>query len=266
MIPIIKSTLRQRRWSVIWWIVGIVAFVALEMAFYPTVRDQSAQLQKSFDNLSQGTVALFSDTGDFFSPVGYLSGQIFYLMLPMLLGVLAIAAGASLIGREEREGTLELLLSRPISRNRLMLSKALCGVFIVLLVGFIGTLTTAVMAKIVSLPVPMPNILYAGAASATLAICFGSVAFMITMLGRTARTASIGAAALFAIAGYLVFSLSNSVDWLKYPAKLFPFAYYHPAEILESTYNWTNMLFLLAVIAVCVCVSWSAFRRRDIGA
>lgn len=264
MIPVIKWTLQARRLSILWWVLGIIAFVALELAFYPSIRDQAAELEKSFSSLSDSAVALFSDTGDFFSPVGYLSGQIFYLLMPMLLGILAIGAGTSLIGREEREGTLELLLSRSISRSRLMAAKAVTGVLIVLVVGAVGALTTAVMAKLVDLPIPFGNIMLTGLASTVLAISFGAVAFMITMLGRNARLASVGLSSLVALVGYLLTSLAGNVSWLSGPSKIFPFAYYHPAEILEGTYNWLNILFIVGVIVLCSAVSWFAFRRRDL--
>ena len=100
MRAILHWGLWQRRWSVLWWSVGVTAFVILQMAFYPVIRDQQAQLEKSFEQLPESAVALFSDTGDFFSPVGFLSGQIFYLMMALLMGALAIGAGASLIARE----------------------------------------------------------------------------------------------------------------------------------------------------------------------
>ncbi|MBI5906898.1 ABC transporter permease subunit [Candidatus Saccharibacteria bacterium] len=264
MKPIIKWTVQARRLSILWWILGIIAYVVLELAFYPSIRDQAAELEKSFSSLSDSAIALFSDTGDFFSPVGYLSGQVFYLLMPMLLGILAIGAGASLVGREEREGTLELLLSRPISRSRLMAAKAVTGIFIIAVVGLVGGLATAVMSKLVDLPIPFGNIMLAGVASTVLAISFGSVAFMITMLGRSARVASVGLSSLVALAGYLLTSLASNVSWLSGPSKVFPFAYYHPAEILEGNYNWLNMLFIVGVIALCGVVSWIAFRRRDL--
>src|SRR3990167_2383408 len=211
MIPLFRWTLWQRRWSILWWTIGITAFILINMVFYPTFRDQAAELEKSLSQLSESTVALFSDTGEFFSPVGYLSGQIFYLMLPLLIGALAIAAGSSLIGREEREGTLELLLARPISRTRLMLAKASVGLIIVVIVGFVAAIATAIMAKLVGLAVPFDNILLAGVAATALGLSFGAIAFMITMLGRTARTASVGVAGLVAIAGYLLSSLAGTV-------------------------------------------------------
>jgi len=235
------------------------------MVFYPTIRDQASEFEKTFSQLSEGTKALFSDTGEFFSPVGYLSSQIFYLMMPLLVGILAIAAGTSLIGREEREGTLELLLARPISRAKLIVSKATVGLAMVIFIGLVGTVVTMVMAKIVNIAVPLTNILLVGLAATALAISFGAIAFMVTMLGRGARVASISVAALIAILGYILVSLAGTVSWLRWPAKAFPFNYYHPAEILRGTYDWTNMFFIAGLIVACGLISWAAFRRRDIG-
>lgn len=265
MWTVVKWTLWQRRWSIGWWTLGVVAFIVLELAFYPTIRDQAGELEESFARLSDSAMALFSDTGDFFSPVGYLSGQVFYLMMPMLLGVLAISAGASLIGREEREGTLELLLSRPVSRGKLMAAEALTGTLIIMFVGVVGTVAASIAARLVNLPVPFDNILLAGLAASLLALSFGAVAFTITMLGRSARSASIGVAALVALAGYLISSLATTVDWLLWPAKFFPFDYYHPAEILNGTYNWLNIVIIIGLIGICGFISWRAFRRRDLG-
>lgn len=265
MRPVIKWTIWQRRWSIFWWALGIIAFIVINMVFYPSFRDQAGELEKTFGQLSEGTRALLSDTGDFFSPVGYLSSQIFYLMMPLLVGILAISAGASLIGREEREGTLELLLSRPISRSKLMFSKAVVGILIATFIGLIATTTTIIMAKLVDIAVALPNILLTGLVATLLAVSFGAVAFMVTTLGRGARAASIGFSALIALAGYILVSLAGTVTWLRWPAKIFPFNYYHPAEILRGGYNWANILFIGGVIILCGFISWSAFRRRDIG-
>ena len=266
MRPLIKWTLWERRWSTLWWIIGVVAFISINMVFYPTIRDQASEFEKTFSQLSEGTKALLSDTGEFFSPVGYLSSQIFYLMMPMLLGILAIGAGASLIGKEEREGTIELILSRPVPRGRLLASKAIAGILILLAVGLIGTMATAIWGALVDIDIGFGYIVLAGLASILMAMCFGAIAFAITTLGRGARAASIGGAVFIALGGYILVSLSGSVDWLKWPAKAFPFDYYHPAEILTGTYNWANMLFIVGVIIACVIVSWLAFRRRDISA
>ncbi|MBI2368924.1 MAG: MFS transporter [Deltaproteobacteria bacterium] len=48
-------------------------------------------------------------------------------MLPLLLSVLTIGLGSRLLAKEESEGTLELLLARPVSRAKLLAAKAMAG-------------------------------------------------------------------------------------------------------------------------------------------
>lgn len=264
MKPIFKWTIRQRKWSIVWWSVGIFAFIFINLIFYPTFKSQAAQFNQTFEQLPQAARQLFSDTGDFFSPIGYLSSQIFYLMLPLLLGFLAISAGTSLVGREEREGMIEMLLARPISRAKLILGKAIAGLAILALVGFVSTAVTAIMCQLVDINVGLVNVFKAGLVATIMAASFGAIAFMITMLGRGARAASVGVASFVALGGYILVSLAGTVTWLRWPAKFFPFNYYHASELLQGTYDWANLLYFSALIGGCGIISWLAFRRRDL--
>jgi ABC-2 type transport system permease protein len=265
MKPVIKWTIRQRRWSVFWWSLAIVILIIFTLAFYPTIRDQADQLEKSFSQLSNTTVSLFSDTNQIFSPIGYLSSQLFYLTLPMLLSVLTIGLGSSLIAREEDSGTIELLLARPLARGRLILGKTAAAVIILAAVSTAALISLLVMAKLVHLTVPLPAIAVATLAASAMALMFGAISFTVTCLGRTARAASIGIAALAAVAGYIISSLSSAVDWLRWPSVISPFHYYHPAEILGGNYHWPELLGLLGASLILGLVSWWAFRRRDLG-
>lgn len=264
MRGLITWGLKQRRWFMIWWMVGIFALIFVNLIFYPSFRDQTAELEKTFSQLPDSVSSLISDTGDIFSPSGYLSSQVFYLLLPMMLGILSISLGASLIGREENDGTIELLLSRPISRTTLLRSKALIGIVIVVGVGLFGTITTVVMSTLVKLDVPSMNIFLTGLAAILLAVCFGAMALMITTLGRGARVASIAVAALFAFGGYILASLKSNVEWLKWPSKVFPFDYYHPGDILNGTFNWQNLWYMVGFLVLSAAISVVSFRRRDL--
>lgn len=264
MKPVAAWALRQRRWSIFWWCLGLGLFVFVTLIFYPTIHSQSVQLDKSFNNLSDSAKRLFTDTNDIFSPLGYLSSQVFYLMLPLLIGVLAINQGMSQLGKEERDNTIEMLLARPLSRGRLLMGKAAAGLVIVAIVGIFTILFTALMCRLVNLDVSTVYILQAGAVVILMALCFGALAFMLSALGRAGRAASIGLAAIFALGGYILVSLSGTVTWLRWPAKIFPFNYYHAKDLLTGSYNWANTLYFVGVIAGCMVISYLVFRRRDL--
>lgn len=264
MSALIKWTLWQRRWAIFWWAVGVLIFIVLNLAFYPSVRDQTSQLNQSFNQVPESAKVFISDTGDFFSPQGYLSSQVFYLMLPMLLTILAVNLGSSLIAKEENDGTLELLLSRPITRLKLLAAKAAAGILILLIVGLIALVSIVILSWLVDINVGLGDIARASLMSIILALLFGAISFFVTTLGRTARLASIGIAVLVALGGYIISSLASIVSWMQWPAKVMPYHYYRPGDILGGHFSLPNALGILGVTIVLGILSWIAFRRRDI--
>lgn len=263
MSPITRWTLRLRRTSTLWWCIGLAAFILINMVFYPTFKDSAHELQKSFENLPDAALQLFGGSSDFFSPIGYLNSQVLFLMLPLLLSILSIALARALVGREEDDMTVELLLARPVSRGRLLAAKAWAGVLILALASIVGLAVTVASCKLFGVDVPLGNVALACFNCFWLALATGALVFLVVATGR-GRGAALGIGALIGFGGYLVSSLSGTVDWLKGPAKAFPFNYYQSEAILRSTYHWTSTLFFVAVIAGCGVLSYLAFRRRDI--
>lgn len=264
MLGIIKWHLRQRRWFIFWWILALVGFVGLNLAFYSSFKDQASQLEQSLGQLPEAVMSFLSDTGDFFSPAGYLSSQVFYLMLPMLLSIMSIILGSSLIATEEKEGTIELLLARPVSRAKLLISKAMSGVIILFFVGTICLVAITIICSIVGIEIPLYRIALTTALTITFALTTGAVAFTLSALGGFGRAMSVGVATLIALGGYVLSSLIGVVSWLEWPAKLFPFYYYRPASILNGDYAWRNIWYFVILLSMSGFLSILFFRRRDI--
>lgn len=264
MRPVIKWTLWQRRWSTFWWSVGIAFFIFLTLVFYPSFKDAGMQLQKSFESLPKAALGLFGGSADFFSPVGYLNSQIFFLLLPLLLTMLAVALGSSLIAREEQNLTIELLLARPISRSKLLLSKIIAGTLALAAVSSAALVTVVISAHLFDLSsVPASAIALATFNSFLLAYTTGAVAFLLSATGR-ARGAAIGIATVIGFGGYILSSLAGTVHWLHGPSRVLPFNYFQSEAILRQTYHWTSALYFVGVILACGTLSFIAFRRRDI--
>lgn len=266
MKSLIKWTIWQRKVSAIWWMIGLGSFNFINLIFYPAFRDQSEELNKSLDQLPEAAKQLFAGSGDFVSPVGYLNAQIFYFLMPLLLSVLAITLGSSLIAKEERDGTIELILARPVSRAKLLLGKAISGILILGAVTLVGLVVIIVTAKFVDLAVPISSMALATLAAFIIALSTGAVAFTLTMIGRSGKSLSIGVATGIALGGYVISSLASTATWLKAPSKLFPFHYYRSEEILRGTLNAKYLLYPLAIIVICAILSWVSFWRRDLSA
>jgi len=262
MKPIIKWGFWQRRWSTALWTLSVVAFILLNLVFYPTFKDQAAELEKSLANIPEAAVQ-FLGGKDFFSPVGYLNSQVFFIMLPLLLSILAISLGSKLLANEEQNHTIESLLARPISRSRLIIGKMVIGLAIMTITTLAILISTVLITKMVSIDVPIQNIAVTTLGCFLLALSFGAIAFLLSALGK-ARALSLGLTSTIAIGGYIITSLATTVTWLDIPSKFFPFEYYKSELMLRGTYNWTDMLVLLTITVVCGVLAWFSFRKRDI--
>ncbi len=263
MRPIIGWTLRQKRLSMIWWSVGLVAFISLEMSVYPTIKDQSNNLNNLIKNLPSTVKSLFG-AQDLFSPVGYVNSHIFYLLIPLMLAILAIGLGGTLIAKEESDSTIELLLSRPVSRGRLLVAKALGGLMVLAIVSVVATAAIVVWGKAAGLEIPIPRLAFASLEQAVLATLFGALAFAIAATGRWGRRASVGVASLIGLGSYIIASLESSVRWLSWPAKLLPYHYYNPPAALNGSYQWKVTGVFAAMSLALIVVSYFIFRDRDL--
>ncbi len=264
MHPISHWTMWQRRSSIFWWVLGTAGFVVLSIGFYASFRGQADQLNAALDKIPPAAKSLLAGgSSSFISPQGFLNARLYYLMLPMILSILAIGLGSSLIAKEEDDGTLELLLSRPISRGKLLRGKAWAGFITVTFVGLVALVTTLITCRLVQLNEAAQWIILANFMAMLLALLFGTLALMITTIGR-ARGSAIGISVLVALGGYVVVSLADNVHWLKWPAKAFPYNYYRTGDILAGNFRWQNAAGFLVAIAVLLLISWSAFRKRDL--
>ncbi len=257
--------LSHRKWTILWWVLGIGTYVSINLLAYSSISAQSAELNDALKGIPDSAKAFLTDTQDFISPIGYLSSKVFYLMLPLLMSFMAISVGSSLLAREESRGTIELLLARPISRTTLLLGKALAGLLVIS--GVAVGLGIIIVAEVQS--GGYDGVSTKGVALATLAVVamatlFGAFAYMLSAWGRFGRGISIGLTMVIALGGYVASSLATQVDWLEWPAKLLPYHYYHPSDLLSGHGSWWPTLVYFVISVGLVAIAAFGFRRRDL--
>lgn len=264
MKPIILRELYERRKSMAWWIIGIAAYVELNLLIYPTISQDADQLNQVLSNMPETVKNLIAGSSDFLSPVGYLNAKLYYLFLPLLLGMLVIGLGTSLLAHDEQDHTLELTLSRPISRFKVLAAKAIAGVLVLAIVGA-GTLL-AVLAGAAAGGFDLPLAYVAGATllNISLALIFGAVAFAITAAKARSRGLALGMGILVGLGGYITSSLAKDVSWLESVARLLPFHYYHPDAALHGQFPLGNFLSFLGISLLLFAIGAWLFQRRDI--
>jgi ABC-2 type transport system permease protein len=263
--PFLK-TLRDTRRALVWWSLGIVGMAALMIAVYPTVRD-NPDLNKMVKDYPEALKAFIAFGGDldYVSGAGYLGSELFSFMVPLLLLIAAIGAGARAIGGEEEQGTLDLLLANPISRRRLVVDKLAALAIEVATLGLVLWVSLLVGVEIVGMNVSASHLAGATASAALLAFAFGAIAlFLGAATGR--RAVAIGVAGAGAVAAYLVNSLAALVDFLEPARQSSPFYHYVASDPLRHGLGAGHVAFLIAIGLVAAALAAIAFDRRDLAA
>ena len=112
---IFAKGIRDQRRSLLAWVVGIAAYVALLCAVYPAVQKSAGSLNQYLQNLpSAFRNAFLGGSVDFSSPAGFIDTELFSFMGPILILVFAVGFGARAVAGEEEAGTLDMVLAYPV--------------------------------------------------------------------------------------------------------------------------------------------------------
>jgi len=259
-----SKSLRDIRRSFAWWTLGLIGFVALIIAVWPTVK-ASPSIAKLYENYPEALKAFtsFGGTVDYGTPAGYLGAELFSFMVPLLLLIAAIGAGSRAIAGEEESGTLDLLLSNPISRTRVAVEKlGALGAELVAL-GAVLLASLAVGAAAESMSISVGHLAAATLDAVLLALTFGAIAFLIgASTGR--KGWAIGVTSALAVASYLLNSLAPLVPALKDIQPISPFYHYAVSDPLRSGLDAGHLLILIGILLAAAALAPLLFDRRDL--
>ncbi|MGI9584215.1 MAG: ABC transporter permease subunit, partial [Acidimicrobiia bacterium] len=215
-----------------------------------------------YTDLPEGFQSLFGLTD--INDVGSLAYSALLSSYGMLvMAGVAIAAGSASIAGEEKNGSMGLLLSNPLSRNRVLSSKT-GALFTVLVGGFIVLWGVALITPRL-LDVSIANIDVNALLLMMLvnAAFYGFLAYAIgAWTGRTG-TASGSAAALMVVSFFAV-GLLPLAESLADLAKFFPWYYYQNGDPLSNGMPWGDFALLLGCVAAFIVFAFVGFNRRDL--
>jgi ABC-2 type transport system permease protein len=263
---IFAKGIRDQGRSLLTWVLGTAAYVAMLCAVYPAVYKSAGSLNQYIQNLPAAfRNAFLGGQVDFSSPMGFMDTEMFSFMGPILILVFAIGIGARAVAGEEEAGTLDMVLAHPVSRHSVILQK-----FAVLTV-MVATLTVALFASLLAgtqaagMSISAGRMLQASVLLGLLGLVFGSVAFIAASAsGR--RVVGIAAGGGLAWVLYLLNALGQLVHNLNGFRVLSLFYYYGGAAPLRRGLDAANISAFVLVTLLALGGALVAFQRRDLHA
>ena len=268
----------DRRRSTLFWILGLVVIIVATAAFYPSLSDSTGESLDSSSGAMSSLLGL-SPGIDPSTPLGFLWIGLYANIVPWMIMALGIALGTAAIAGDEDTGALEYMLARPVTRTAIAFSRFTAAVSVLFVVSTFSALSLVFSIPLFGLgdavtttaPNGSTSIVPGAKSTDVLAGSFAAfavgagilgIAFLLgAVTGRKNVTVSVASG--IAIAGYVLYTLSQMTSSLEFLTWVSPWRWYIDDVMLINGLDW-DVLLPFGLAALCGLVGWQVFLRRDL--
>ena len=237
---------------------GITLFwLAFGMGVYSGFDDDALSF---VSDMPEALQAMYGGTGGTSAEI--IGGTMFGMVAPAMLLIFTISGGSWASTGEERSKTLALLLANPVSRTRVLLTKAAVVALGTVVLVFVIWAGAEGIAAVVGMDMGTQDLAAASIQMAGLGAMFGALALAIG--AGTGRSIGSGVAGGLAAVSYLVTTLLPTNPDLETVAKFTPWYLYSGPEPLRNGVDWAFLAAMLGIAAVLALYSVLAINRRDL--
>ena len=260
-MTIVKHELRQGWKSFVVWTASILFFVLVCVFLFPEMKKEMEGITNIFASMGAFTAAFGMDRLNFGTLIGFYS-----IECGNILGIggafFASLIGISALAKEEKERTVEFLLTHPVSRIRVITEKLAAVLVQLIAMNGIVFAGAAVSVMAIGEEVPWKEICLLHLAYFLLqmelaGICFGISAFI--------RSSGLGIGMGIAAVMYflnIIANISDSAEFMKY---ITPFGYADSADIITSGGLDIKMLLPgMGIMVLCVVLAYWKYYKKDI--
>lgn len=260
----LKRELKVNRKSLILWTLIVLLIFLVVFLVYPSIMNSDGQ--KQIDEMMkifppEMLKAFNMDIASISSVFGWFKteGQIFMLLIG---GTYSAILGSSILLKEESDKTIEFLATKPISRNKIVTSKILCGVINILILSLAVTVFNLI-GMALSNDLELESFLWLHLSPILIYLVFFFVSLAISTFFRsTKQTLGIGIGITF-ISYFLqmIGTMAKEVEFLKY---------FSIFELASSRYIITNgcvhplaIVIVVLLIGLSMAVTYRNYNKKE---
>lgn len=257
--------IRSSRKSTVIWTGSLSLLVFTFFLMYPSFVTDVAVSRGVLSNLPIALrSALDISLENFFTVFGFFA---YLLTFVSLAGaVQAMNLGVGLLSKEETNKTIDFLLTKPISRPRVVTEKIAAGVCLLLFTNIVFSSVALVSAKMASSENFSNNtFLMLTAVLLFIQLVFFSFGILSSVLfGKIKSSISISLPAVFAF--FVVGTVASIID--KDIARyVSPFKFFSPIYVIDNgSYELKFLIIEVALIAAAIVASYIIYIKKDIRA
>lgn len=244
------------------YVIVIGVFLLIFLGFYPSFAKDSTQMLKMLENYPKEVIlAMGIDMNSLLSYNGYIS--YIFLYISIILSIAGMNLGLMAYSREHIDKTSDFLLTKPVSRVKLAVSKISGSVTALVIINvLVAGLIFGLSKLMISDTVEVSSMILVCIGGLLISLMFASFGFLISNIFRIKNTAMTTAGVVSLM--YLMTMLTNltkdeKFEWFT------PFKYFDFPSIMQNKGFDQNKLFAaIAIIIIFSLISVLIFKRRDI--
>ena len=246
---------------------AVALFQEMYIALFPEIQKQAGELNKLLEAYPESFMKAFgidSASSMFSTLENYLSTEMFSFFWPILMIVAAVSFAGYAIAGDIDKGTIEMVLSQPISRVKLFISRYIAGAIGLTFFSAISAFSPIVWAELHGIDYDIKKfaILSVGCVLFSLAV-YGFAMLISSLVSDKGKVGMItgGTIALMYVLNILS-SLEEKLINLKYAS----FFHYYRGETLlgKGEFVEWSVLALGGFAAVTFLLALWRFSKRDI--
>lgn len=261
---IIQEIKNNRRFMMVWTF-SLAAILIVFMLIYPAMLDQASAYKEILSGFPKEVMEALSINIDLLLSYNGFYGYI-YIYLMIALGVMGMILGLNMFSKEITGKTADFLLTKPLTRTKLITNKILAGFWIILMTNIILILIAIILKLILSdNQEGLKAMILIALSGFFIQLIFFSLGLFIGILRKRIRF--ISSFAMSVVFGFFILSMVSQIMDEKALYYFTPFRYFDTNTlILKGAYESEYLVLSLILILVFLGLSYVVFKKKDIHA
>lgn len=264
---VFKDTLKYSWLTTLLWGMGLAAMMLIFIPLTPVLEGMElVELFKTLPPVVLAAAGISEDIEVMATPEGLIAMG-FFGKFALIFAAYPVVMGLRIITNEEAEGTLDMVLSLPVARSRVLFEKFLAYalnivVLVLMVIGgmYLGlALTPSLTLNTDPLIVITLNLI------PVMIFVLAATVFVGALISRKQTVVII--MTVFVIGSFMIQTIGAmiSASWMDIIEAVSFFTYYNVEKILKFGANAVHITGLTALAVALLAVAIYSFNRRDVG-
>lgn len=259
MLRLLWQELKFRRGAILGWSLGLCFFPLVYIGIYPSVAEQMAGLADlEFYKAMGMSLGTFPDW----------VGSILIIFMPLVASIYALINGTGTLAGEEEDGRLEMIVTLPLPRWKIITAKALAlTISSLIMFGVVAVVSVLVFQSIesqIETELVAMDLFKAVLSAWPLVFAVGMIGMFLAAFSPSRRVAGT-ISAIILVVSYFGNNLANSTTALEPFEPFFLFSYLDStSQAVMEGQQASNLLVLVAVGLAAFALAVFFFQRRNL--